>query len=601
VRLAPDASLPLRYVARDDVSVAAVVMQVEVDGKAIAPRPLTAPAAVPGKPGIWEGAASLDLASLTLGDAKTVTVKLRASDNLPPDLRGPQAGESDPLVIVLDRQAQPLAKQSLDAQEARIRQTLQKAAEQLERAKQTSSDKPAQLADKAAVPEDALRELQQIRDDAGAAGTALDDLARQAEGSAFDRMAEAIRDVPRQDVEPALKDAQMIELVNKPAERVEHAEAMDRHLGQALADVKEALRDLDALDKEVDRLAEMSDMAQRQAQLAGEMQQQQAQNAEAKPDASWQQRQQGVAADAAALARQDAAAQAPSAAAQEQARALAAEIGDLAARQGQLSEALAAAAPAAAAKVAAQQQAIADAAGELAAEAGKLAQAAGSPAPQSAGAPEAANPAAQAAGQMAQAAGKAQQAASSLSGSPQQAGQPSSAAAAKQQMGGAQQAMQQAAQSLAQMAGNTPPAAPASPGGSQPPPGAAALANAASQAAQAAQASQASQAAQSAQASAASLAQAVGAAQKSLGMSPGMPGMPSSLPGQSGGGNMGAAPDGAAEISELGGAGADWFRTAGKLQSDAENAAVENAPPEYRDLVARYFRELARQGEKTEK
>jgi hypothetical protein len=41
----------------------------------------------------------------------------------------------------------------------------------------------------------------------------------------------------------------------------------------------------------------------------------------------------------------------------------------------------------------------------------------------------------------------------------------------------------------------------------------------------------------------------------------------------------------------------DWFRLSGEVRSGAMDDALSGVPPEYRDLVRMYFRELAKQAD----
>jgi hypothetical protein len=137
------------------------------------------------------------------------------------------------------------------------------------------------------------------------------------------------------------------------------------------------------------------------------------------------------------------------------------------------------------------------------------------------------------------------------------------------------------------------------------------------QAAEAASASSEAAAAQAAQAAAQSMAEMANAAAQSLGMQ-GAPGLPSNAPGQPAPGQPGqlAQQPGGMEPSELGSSPdiasvqvpeflakmglstADWIRMRALGANDIEASAMADIPEEYRELVSKYFREVARRSVK---
>ena len=50
------------------------------------------------------------------------------------------------------------------------------------------------------------------------------------------------------------------------------------------------------------------------------------------------------------------------------------------------------------------------------------------------------------------------------------------------------------------------------------------------------------------------------------------------------------------DLQEMGISPEDWMRLPGELRSDLLQAGTDDASPEYRALIKRYFRALARQG-----
>ena len=54
-------------------------------------------------------------------------------------------------------------------------------------------------------------------------------------------------------------------------------------------------------------------------------------------------------------------------------------------------------------------------------------------------------------------------------------------------------------------------------------------------------------------------------------------------------------------LQRLGVSLADWIRMTGWLRSDVADEGTEQVPDEYRDLVKRYFLEIARRGQEEER
>jgi hypothetical protein len=137
------------------------------------------------------------------------------------------------------------------------------------------------------------------------------------------------------------------------------------------------------------------------------------------------------------------------------------------------------------------------------------------------------------------------------------------------------------------------------------------------QAAEAAAAPSAEAAAQAAEAAAQAMAEMANAAAQSLGMQA-APGLPSNAPGQPAPGQpgeltqqpggtepseLGSSPDVASVqmpefLARMGLSTADWIKMRALGANDVEVSAMADIPEEYRELVSKYFREVARQSVK---
>jgi hypothetical protein len=108
--LKPRERLVLKYRAGDDFGLSEIDMQVRVgyNDPVFIAQPM--PADVQKPLLACQGEAALDLSQLDLGDARQLTVQMRAADTLPVSRQGPNRGTSMPLVIEIDRSAEPVVR-----------------------------------------------------------------------------------------------------------------------------------------------------------------------------------------------------------------------------------------------------------------------------------------------------------------------------------------------------------------------------------------------------------------------------------------------------------------------------------------------------------
>ena len=138
LRVKPTDRLPILYSARDDFGVAAVEMILETDGKPLPVVTLHRPDAAAPLSEEVPGTFELDLSTHPLEGVRQMTFQLRASDNLPANMGGPQKGVSELYTIRFDRDAPSFAEQVELAGELRIRSALQDVLAELKEAKKDS-------------------------------------------------------------------------------------------------------------------------------------------------------------------------------------------------------------------------------------------------------------------------------------------------------------------------------------------------------------------------------------------------------------------------------------------------------------------------------
>ena len=276
LKLKPGEVIPITYVARDDYGIKAVSLFVTIDNGKPVVIDLQPPERDKAQKDMWPGKGRLDLASLDLAAAKSVSMKIGVTDGLPPDMLGPQTGFSEVVTIQLDRQAASLAQQTVAAQESAIRADIAAARAKLEEA---GSKVPATDGQAAAEPK--LTDIKDIHKLAGQAEDILRKLADKTGETPFAPLAKPLNDVADKNIEPARKAAELIPLTDNAAERAKNVDAMRNELKDAVAALDELSKQVDKARENAQNLADIKDLANRQDQLA-----QEAKNLASEPEAA---------------------------------------------------------------------------------------------------------------------------------------------------------------------------------------------------------------------------------------------------------------------------------------------------------------------------
>ena len=217
-------------------------------------------------PESWTGSQDLDLAHLRLDGVRQITVWLRVFDTLPPELGGPQKGESRPIVITLDGNARRIEDQLRAEQKKSLQEMLKAAAGRLTQGAGQVNNARAQ------VGEDPIRPavMQGLTVAQERAATA-EDLTRRAAGlcaqSFFATLAPRIRDTATEVIEPArVRTAEIVfaEAGKRPAKAAEAGTL----LADAAARVQDLVAAIEELDKKLEEVSKTGELAQRERALA---------------------------------------------------------------------------------------------------------------------------------------------------------------------------------------------------------------------------------------------------------------------------------------------------------------------------------------------
>ncbi len=272
LRLKPTEVLPISYGVSEDFGFSAVDMLVTPASESN-PREISSVIPLRGNaPNQWNGEATLKIASLNLPQNESrLKVLLRARDNRPQDFNGPGEGLSEVITIILDKNAQSLAKQAIDSQKKELEQAIRETKQDLERAKEELKSTERELQkEKEGFSERSKQELEQFKEKSEAAQEKLQAVAEKLENSVFNEQAEALADIAKTEIPKAQEAADMIPVLDEKKERVAEAQEARKNIEEALEDLKKVEESIRDSEDEIKALTELNDLANKQQQLASE-------------------------------------------------------------------------------------------------------------------------------------------------------------------------------------------------------------------------------------------------------------------------------------------------------------------------------------------
>jgi hypothetical protein len=248
----------------------------------------------------WTGTHELDLARMQLGGVRQFKVWLRVFDTLPPELGGPQRGESRPVSITLDVNAKRIEDQLREEQKKTLQEMLKAAAERLNQSSSQVNGIQTQVA------EDPLKPavMQVLTRSQERAATAVDLVKRAADlcdKTYFATLTPRIRDVANDTVEPARARTAEI-LFTDLGKRQEKAGEAVKELAAAAVKVGELVTAIDELDKKLAEISKTAELAQREKALAEQAAEKKMTPAELE---AWKKEQEKIAKELAAQAAAD--------------------------------------------------------------------------------------------------------------------------------------------------------------------------------------------------------------------------------------------------------------------------------------------------------
>lgn len=266
IKLPPYAKVALEFTATDDFGLVVPDLWVGLgDAPMNRVRPVGAFEA--DGPGLWHGAETVDLASLGVSGVAQVRIQLEVSDNLPPALGGPQVARSAELVIELDHESLSLESQGLHEQAQNVEKTLEEVVERLKDAQETAKELAAKAEKKEPLTESDQQKLDEIRKDAALAEELTAKLAEEAKETAFDPLAEKLETLQEEKLTPAREQAEAAQMAN-PEEKPQAVEALKEKLDEALKAAQETLQESNEFAEQLEQVAAMDEMAMKEEALA---------------------------------------------------------------------------------------------------------------------------------------------------------------------------------------------------------------------------------------------------------------------------------------------------------------------------------------------
>lgn len=284
-RVRPDEQIIITYEVEEKLGVVKCEIELEVDGKLEAPLLELLPERVDGEMGrLWEGDAMVLLGTLLpqYQGVRSFRMRLALSDNRPPELGGPGIGYSEWLEFRLDKNAESLVRQELRKQDQDLRETVNEAIRDIEKAKLKMHQVKGSLY-KEEVSERSEKTLSESRERLQRAQENLNELRERMKQGLHAHRGREVDSVLEQ-LEEAKTSVESSALQDSPEARISELDDALRESKGALDDLRQLKQAIQKDEPRTEDLAHLQEMAQRQAELARQV-------AENALDQEWQEEQ----------------------------------------------------------------------------------------------------------------------------------------------------------------------------------------------------------------------------------------------------------------------------------------------------------------------
>ncbi len=268
IRCRPSDRLPVTYAAADDFGLASVELLLKTDGGEVRSRPLSLRPEEGGRSLGASGQTALDFSARAFQGASKVEFQVAAKDNLPETSQGPQEGLSRMFTVMLERDAPSYASQVWDELYRRASQGFNELLRELKAAKESSARVREALAEEDDLTEQAAERVDALAQHVASADVAARRLSDVLGQGPYGPLAARLNDVAERHIGPAGEAVDGIKLDEDAARRAELADEADFQVGAATAAVAEMLQDISALTEVGKRLERLTELTEREKQLA---------------------------------------------------------------------------------------------------------------------------------------------------------------------------------------------------------------------------------------------------------------------------------------------------------------------------------------------
>jgi hypothetical protein len=267
LKMNPQDRLRVAYAVADDYGLKALTLEVDAGKRLPAVNLLpdtNADSPIRQFTNVW----TLKLADYDLTAVQRLAFQIRADDNLPRERQGPQHGQSDTFVIILDRGAESLRLQELAEQEKALRDRLSAARAKLAEARKGLAQLKEPLVRKPEIDETIRRRMDELRRQMMEAAISAQDASERMREGLYAGQAGRLDSPVREGLQKAVAGSGRALLTDTPAEREPLLLQADEGAGKSLAEIDKLLADLNDVTRSLHRAIETAELAERQAELA---------------------------------------------------------------------------------------------------------------------------------------------------------------------------------------------------------------------------------------------------------------------------------------------------------------------------------------------
>ena len=271
LELRPVERLALTYFVAEDWGLSAVQLRIRPQEGAEYFLPAgELPEAVPDRAGEYRGRAELDLSKLVVPEGQEIRVSVMAADRLPTERQGPQRAYSREIVIRLNRWTRPQVEQKFAAQHQEVRQKMEEVKQALQSARGLLADKPERLKTEEKLSAETLKDLEAGAQQMKEARGMMEKLQERIKETAYARQKGGLQEIAQDMVRPAEAAAKDVPLSDQKAARAALAQTARNLLDDAIKKMEQEQQQMDQAREAVQKVAQLSDIAEQQQRLAAE-------------------------------------------------------------------------------------------------------------------------------------------------------------------------------------------------------------------------------------------------------------------------------------------------------------------------------------------